>query len=68
MPASLRGTPTPSARRTSRFGALVHACHKRKRPIIMTAVASGAGMTSLALGWEANRSFRSPMAIHWLRR
>jgi len=41
----------------------VHACHKRKRPIIMTAVASGPGMRSLALGWDANPSFRSSMAI-----
>ena len=29
----------------------------------MTAVASGAGIRSLALGWDANPSFRSSMAI-----
>lgn len=46
-----------------RFDALVDACHKRSRPIIMTTIAMGAGMTPLALGWGADPSFRSPMAI-----
>ena len=46
-----------------RFHALVDACHKRSRPIIMTTIAMGAGMTPLALGWGADPSFRSPMAI-----
>jgi multidrug efflux pump subunit AcrB len=46
-----------------RFEALVDACHKRSRPIIMTSIAMGAGMTPLALGWGADPSFRSPMAI-----
>ena len=31
--------------------------------MIMTAVARGPGMRSLALGWGANLRFRSPMAI-----
>lgn len=46
-----------------RFAALVDACHKRSRPIIMTTIAMGAGMMPLALGWGADPSFRSPMAI-----
>ncbi|MYM91184.1 AcrB/AcrD/AcrF family protein [Rugamonas sp. FT82W] len=47
----------------SRFEALVDACHKRSRPILMTTIAMGAGMLPLALGWGADPSFRSPMAI-----
>ncbi|MEN9868947.1 MAG: hypothetical protein RL748_4537 [Pseudomonadota bacterium] len=46
-----------------RFAALVDACHKRSRPIVMTTIAMGAGMMPLALGWGADPSFRSPMAI-----
>jgi multidrug efflux pump subunit AcrB len=45
------------------FEALVDACHKRSRPILMTTIAMGAGMMPLALGWGADPSFRSPMAI-----
>jgi len=53
------------ARRTgmSRFDALVDACHKRSRPILMTTIAMGAGMLPLALGFGADPSFRSPMAV-----
>ncbi len=47
----------------SRFDSLVDACHKRSRPILMTTIAMGAGMMPLALGWGADPSFRSPMAI-----
>ncbi len=47
----------------SRFDALVDACHKRSRPILMTTIAMGAGMMPLAMGWGADPSFRSPMAI-----
>ncbi len=47
----------------SRFEALVDACHKRSRPIVMTTIAMGAGMLPLALGMGADPSFRSPMAI-----
>ena len=47
----------------SRFDALVDACHKRSRPILMTTIAMGTGMMPLALGWGADPSFRSPMAI-----
>jgi multidrug efflux pump subunit AcrB len=46
----------------NRFDALVDACHKRSRPIVMTTIAMGAGMMPLALGWGADPSFRSPMA------
>jgi multidrug efflux pump subunit AcrB len=48
----------------SRFDALLDACHKRARPIIMTTIAMGAGMLPLAVGWgSADGSFRSPMAV-----
>lgn len=43
--------------------ALVDACHKRARPIIMTTVAMVAGMLPIALGLGADASFRQPMAI-----
>lgn len=48
----------------SRFDALLDACHKRARPIIMTTLAMGAGMLPIAIGLgAADASFRSPMAI-----
>jgi len=48
----------------SRLDALLDACHKRARPIIMTTIAMGAGMLPIAIGWgEADPSFRSPMSI-----
>ena len=48
----------------SRFDALMDACHKRARPIVMTTIAMGAGMLPIAVGWgAADPSFRSPMAI-----
>src|SRR5574343_549229 len=46
-----------------RWSALLDACRKRARPIVMTTVAMGAGMMPIALGWGADPSFRSPMAI-----
>ena len=47
-----------------RWEALIDACHKRARPIIMTTIAMGAGMLPLALGWGlSDPSFRSPMSI-----
>ena len=48
----------------SRFDALMDACHKRARPIIMTTMAMGAGMLPIAIGFgTADPSFRSPMSI-----
>ena len=47
----------------SRLDALLDACHKRARPIVMTTVAMGAGMLPIALGFGADPSFRAPMAI-----
>ena len=48
----------------SRFEALLDACHKRARPIIMTTIAMGAGMLPIAIGiGTADPSFRSPMAV-----
>jgi len=46
-----------------RFSALLDACHKRARPIIMTTIAMGAGMLPAAIGTGADPSFRQPMAI-----
>lgn len=48
----------------SRMEALLDACHKRARPIVMTTIAMGAGMLPIALGTgDADSSFRSPMAV-----
>ena len=47
-----------------RLKAVLDACHKRARPIIMTTVAMGAGMMPIALGiGSTDTSFRSPMAV-----
>ncbi len=47
----------------SRFDALLDACHKRARPIIMTTIAMVAGMIPLVVGLgDADNSFRAPMA------
>jgi multidrug efflux pump subunit AcrB len=46
-----------------RWDALLDACHKRARPIIMTTIAMGAGMLPIALGFGTDPSFRAPMAI-----
>ncbi len=46
-----------------RRGAILDACRKRARPIVMTTIAMGAGMLPVALGLGAEPSFRSPMAI-----
>ena len=46
-----------------RMEALLDACHKRARPIVMTTIAMGAGMMPIALGLGSDSSFRAPMAI-----
>ncbi|MFT3778252.1 MAG: efflux RND transporter permease subunit [Ottowia sp.] len=54
----------PAVAGMSRFDALMDACHKRARPIVMTTLAMGAGMLPIAVGWgAADPSFRSPMAV-----
>lgn len=47
----------------NRWEALLDACHKRARPIVMTTIAMGAGMLPIALGLGTDPSFRAPMAI-----
>ena len=47
----------------NRWEALLDACRKRARPIIMTTVAMGAGMMPIAIGLGTDPSFRAPMAI-----
>jgi Cu/Ag efflux pump CusA len=47
----------------ARWDAVLDACRKRARPIVMTTIAMGAGMMPIALGIGTDPSFRSPMAI-----
>jgi len=47
----------------SRREAIIDACRKRARPIIMTSIAMGAGMLPVALGLTGDSSFRAPMGI-----
>ena len=47
----------------SRGDAVIDACHKRARPIVMTTVAMAAGMMPIALGLDGDASFRTPMAV-----
>ena len=63
-----RGKPAtetqPAQEPMSRTEALLDACHKRVRPIVMTTIAMGAGMTPIAMSWgSADGSFRSPMGV-----
>jgi multidrug efflux pump subunit AcrB len=46
----------------TRFDALVDACNKRARPVLMTTIAMGVGMLPIAMGFGVDPSFRSPMA------
>jgi len=45
----------------SRDEALIDACRKRARPVIMTTLAMGAGMLPIAMGLGADGSFRTPL-------
>jgi multidrug efflux pump subunit AcrB len=47
----------------NRWDALLDACMKRARPIVMTTLAMGAGMLPIAMGFGTDPSFRAPMAI-----
>ncbi|WFF38500.1 efflux RND transporter permease subunit [Moraxella nasibovis] len=48
----------------SQLDAILDACKKRARPIIMTTIAMGAGMLPLVFGWGgADPTFRRPMAV-----
>lgn len=47
----------------SRYDAIVAACRKRARPVIMTTIAMGAGMLPIAFGLGADGSFRAPLGI-----
>ncbi|MDO4440696.1 MAG: efflux RND transporter permease subunit [Moraxella sp.] len=48
----------------TRLDAVLDACQKRARPIIMTTIAMGAGMLPLVFGWGgADPTFRRPMAV-----
>jgi len=46
-----------------RVDAILDACKKRVRPIVMTTIAMGAGMMPVALVWAGDPSFRAPMAF-----
>jgi len=47
-----------------RLPAVLDACHKRARPIVMTSLAMGFGMLPIALGLsDADMSFSSPMGV-----
>ena len=45
----------------SRYDAILDACSKRARPIIMTTIAMTAGMIPITIGLHGENSFRAPM-------
>jgi multidrug efflux pump subunit AcrB len=45
----------------SRYDAIIAACRKRARPVIMTTIAMGAGMLPVAIGLGADGNFRAPL-------
>jgi hydrophobe/amphiphile efflux-1 (HAE1) family protein len=47
----------------SRHDALIDACSKRARPIVMTSIAMAAGMAPVALNLGGGGGFRSPMGV-----
>jgi multidrug efflux pump subunit AcrB len=48
-------------RAMTRLDALIDACSKRARPIVMTTIAMAAGMLPITLGLSGDSSFRAPM-------
>ena len=48
---------------TDKAAAMLDACHKRARPIIMTTIAMTAGMVPSALAVGEGGEFRAPMAV-----
>lgn len=49
--------------RMTRTDAILDACRKRARPIVMTTVAMIAGMLPMAMGFHGDPSFRAPMGV-----
>ena len=47
----------------SMHDAVIDACRKRARPVLMTSIAMTAGMSPIALGFGADAAFRQPMAV-----
>ncbi|MEY4377702.1 MAG: hypothetical protein RJB26_2252, partial [Pseudomonadota bacterium] len=47
----------------NRTDAIIDACRKRARPIVMTSFAMGAGMLPIVLGLGADSAFRAPMGV-----
>ncbi|MEZ5564085.1 MAG: efflux RND transporter permease subunit [Gammaproteobacteria bacterium] len=46
-----------------RYDAIIAACRKRVRPVIMTTIAMGAGMMPVALALNADGNFRAPLGV-----
>jgi multidrug efflux pump subunit AcrB len=46
-----------------RLDAMLDACAKRARPIVMTSIAMSAGMLPVAMGWAGDPSFRAPIGV-----
>ena len=53
----------PAVPGMNRWDALMDACHKRARPIVMTTIAMVGGMLPAAIGLDSGGEFRAPMAV-----